>query len=310
MKILLNGGLGFIGKRFIEKFSNQHDIVVYARKEDVANTKGFIHLKNVILEEGNTEDSKISEVITKHSPDVIVHLAALTGLKKCHDNPEKAFKVNVFGTFNALNACSKTGSKFIFISSREVYGETIGEKSSEDDPLLPNNVYGITKKIGEGLVQLMAKKHGFDFTILRLTNVFGHEGDQYGAQIIIKDALLKKQVRILGGSQRLNYVYVDDIIDIINLVLQDKRSTDQIFNVGSDYSVTIEEFVNTVIEMLDDKVQIEYHPMRSTETSKFNPDLTKIKNVLNYSTKTSLREGIAKTIKWYSEIKISKGNQN
>ncbi len=158
MKILLNGGLGFIGKRFIEKFSNQHDIVVYARKEDVANTKRSIHLKNVILEEGNIEDTKILDVVTKHNPQAVVHLAALTGLKKCFDDPENAFKVNVFGTYNALEACSKAGSKFIFISSREVYGETTGEKSSEDDPLLPNNVYGITKKIGEELVQLMAKE--------------------------------------------------------------------------------------------------------------------------------------------------------
>jgi len=69
------------------------------------------------------------------------------------------------------------------------------------------------------------------------------------------------------------------------------------------FSVTIEEYVNLVIEMLDEKVQIKYHPMRATETSKFNPDLTKIKNVLNYSAKTSLREGIAKTIKWYLENK-------
>jgi len=147
----------------------------------------------------------------------------------------------------------------------------------------------------------MAKKNGFDFTILRLTNVFGHEGDQYGAQIIIKDALLKRKIRILGGSQRLNYVYVDDIIDVINLVLTDQRSKGQIFNVGSDYSVTIEEFVNTVIEMLDEKVQVEYHPMRATETTKFIPDLTKIKNKLGFSTKTSLKDGIANTIKWYSD---------
>ena len=303
MKIFLIGGLGFIGKRFIEKFSKNYDIIVYARKEDVVSTKGSIHLKNVILEEGNTEDFKISEVITKHSPDVIVHLAALTGLKKCHDDPEKAFKVNVFGTFNALNACSKTSSKFIFISSREVYGETINEKSKETDSLHPNNVYGITKKIGEDLVQSMSKKHNFDFTILRLTNVYGPEGDQYGAQVIIKDALYKNRIRILGGNQRLNYVFVDDVIDLINLTLQDTRSSKQIFNVGSTDSVNIVDFANLVIQLLKKKIKIDYHPMRATETSNFNPDLTKLQEKLDYTSKTSLIEGLTKTIKWYSNEK-------
>ncbi len=303
MKVLLNGGLGFIGQRFIEKYSKKYDIVVYAKKKDISNFKDSIYLKDIIIEEGISEDLKIFKVITKYSPDVIIHLAALTGLKKCHDDPKKAFEVNVFGTYNALDACSKIKSKFMFISSREVYGDTEGDKSSEDNPLRPNNVYGITKKIGEELVQSMSKKHEFDFTILRLTNVYGPKGNQYGAQIIVKDALFKSKIRILGGNQYLNYVYVDDIVDLMDLVIQDERSSKQVFNVGSEDSITIEEFANTVIELLNKKIEIEYHPMRATETSRFNPDLTKLKNKLNYTAKTSLKEGLTKTIKWYSEDK-------
>ena len=303
MRVLLNGGLGFIGKRFIEKYSEDYDIIVYLRKEDIINIKGFTNLKNVILEEGNIEDKKLAEIILKYAPDIVIHLAALTGIKKCHDDPENAFKVNVFGTYNALDACSKIKPKFIFISSREVYGDTEGDKSSESAPLRPNNVYGITKKIGEDLVQLMCKKNAFDYTILRLTNVYGPEGDQYGAQIIIKDALFKNKIRILGGNQRLNYVYIDDIVDLINLVIQNELSSKQIFNVGSRDSITIEEFANTIIKLLKKKIEKEYSPMRVTETSSFNPDLSKLKNILNYSTKTSLKEGLTKTIRWYSDNK-------
>jgi len=300
MKILLTGGFGFIGKRFIKKYSKDYDIIVFATKEDEANGKEYSHFKNVIFEEGSIVGKKIFDVVNKHKPDTIIHLAALTGLARCHVNPEKAFQVNVFGTQNVLDACSKTNSKFIFISSREVYGETKGKQSSEDDPLYPNNVYGTTKLEGEKLVQQMSKKYNFDFTILRLTNVYGPEGDQYGAQIIIKDALFKKRIRILGGDQRLNFVYVDDIVDLINLVLQDKRSSKLVFNVGSEYSVTINEYVEKVIGLLKEHVEIEYLPSRVIETFNFIPDLTKLKNTLNYSAKTSLKEGIVKTIKWYS----------
>lgn len=300
MKVLLIGGLGFIGKKFLKKFSNVHDIILYDKKENVLKIKEKEQFKNIVLEEGSIEEQKIFDILTKHKPNVVVHLAALTGLKKCHENHEKAFKVNVFGTFNVLMACLRSDSKLIFISSREVYGETVKNKSSENDMLKPNNVYGITKMLGEQLVKTMSQIYGLDYTILRLTNVYGPEGDMYGAQIIIQDALNKKKIRILGGNQRLNYVYVDDVVDLINLVLNDKRSSKQVFNVGSNDTITINEYVKEVMDLLNEKVEIEFHPMRVTETSNFVPDLTKIKNVLNYSANTSLHKGIEETIRWYS----------
>ena len=300
MKVLLIGGLGFIGQKFIKKFSNVHDIIVYDKKDIVLKIKEKKQFQNVVLEEGSIEEQKIFDILKKHKPNVVVQLAALTGLKKCHENPEKAFKVNVFGTFNVLNACLSSNSKFIFISSREVYGETQKNKSSEDDLQKPNNVYGITKMLGEQLVKTMSQVSGLDYTILRLTNVYGPEGDNYGAQIIIKDALYKKKISILGGNQRLNYVYIDDVVDLINLVLNDKRSSKQVFNVGSNDTVTISEYVKQVMDLLSEKVKIEYLPMRENETSNFAPDLTKLKNVLNYSPNTSLHKGIEETIRWYS----------
>ncbi len=301
MKILLNGGLGFIGRRFIKKFSNQHDIIVFALNKDILAFQGEAFLKNIIIEEGTTEGKEILEVIAKHKPDVVIHLAALTGLKKCHEDPELAFKINVHGTFNVLTACAKHCSKFIFISSREVFGETINDKSKEDDPTLPNNVYGVTKMIGENLVKFFNEKHGLDFTILRLTNVYGPEGDQYGAQVIIKNAIKEKKITILGGKQRLNYVYVDDVIDIINQVLDDELSSKQIFNVGSNDTLSIDEFSQKVLQLFDDKLEVEHMPMRDTETVDFEPSLEKIYKLLNYSPKTSILEGLQKTIEWYKK---------
>lgn len=301
MKVLLNGGLGFIGRRFIKKFSNQHDIIVYAMSKDILAFKGESFLKNIIIEKGTTEGTEILEVIEKHKPDVVIHLAALTGLKKCHEDPELAFKINVHGTFNVLTACAKHCSKFIFISSREVFGETINEKSREDDPPLPNNVYGVTKMVGENLVQFFNKKHGLDFTILRLTNVYGPEGDQYGAQVIIKNAIKEKKIKVLGGNQRLNYVYVDDVIDIINQVIDDKRSSKQIFNVGSNDTLSMDEFSKKILQLFDGKLEIEHMPMRETETSDFEPSLEKINELLDYSPKTSILEGLQNTIEWYKK---------
>ncbi len=302
MRILLVGGLGFIGKRFIRKFSGIHEIIVYAQQDSISKAKETLDMKNILVEEGEVQDGKIVDVIVRHKPDVVIHLAALTGLMKCHDNPEEAFRINVYGTFNVVNACSKTRSKLIFISSREVYGNTINDKSKEDDPLLPNNTYGITKMLGEILIQRESARSNFDYTILRLTNVYGPEGDQYGAQVIIQNAIKLGKIRILGGNQTLNYVYVDDVVDCIDRVLSNNKSSRQIFNVGSEYTLSIEQFVEKVIQTLGTKIDIQYEPMRETETSNFEPSLKKIKELLGFKTSTSLIEGLRNTIEWYSKF--------
>jgi len=293
------GGAGFIGRRFIRKFAKTNEIIVYATNQDVMSAKKVLDLFNVQIEEGFVEDDKLSKVIDKHKPDIVIHLAALTGLVKCHNDPQNAFKINLYGTYNVANSCAKVGCKIIFISSREVYGETLQKSTSEDEPMLPNNVYGITKMIGENIIRFFSEKYGLDYTILRLTNVYGPEGDQYGAQVIIKNAIRDKKIQILGGTQRLNYVYVDDVVEIINQVIQNKKSSKQIFNVGSKDTVTIKEFAQKVIESVGQDVEMEYKPMRETETSNFEPDLTKLEEVIGYVPETSLEEGIKKTMDWY-----------
>jgi len=302
MKILLVGGVGFIGKRFIRKYANENKITVYATNDDILKNKNFLEGYNVEVVDGAVEEDQLSEAIKNKNPDVVIHLAALTGLVKCHNDPQNAFKINVYGTYNVASACSNIGCKLIFISSREVYGETLNKNTSEEDMLLPNNVYGITKMIGENTVQFFGRKKDLDFTILRLTNVYGPEGDQYGAEVIIKKALAEKKIQILGGTQRLNYVYVDDVVEIIYSCISNPNSSRETFNVGSKYTVSIKEFVvDNVVKVMNDDIEIEYKPMRKTETSRFEPNLEKIKEKLGFTPVTTLKEGIQKTIDWYSK---------
>ncbi len=302
MKILLVGGAGFIGKRFIRKYSEIHKIIVYAPKEDILKTKKFLEDYKIDVIEGIIENSNLLEEIKTINPDVVIQLAALTGLVKCHNDPQNAFKINVFGAFNVANACSELNCKLIFISSREVYGETINEKATEEDPLLPNNIYGITKMIGENIIKFFNQKQNLDFTILRLTNVYGPEGDQYGAQVIIKKAITEKKIQILGGTQRLNYVFVDDVVEIIHNCIGNQNFKKEIFNVGSKDTLSIKEFVEIVIKLLDEDIKIEYRPMRETETTNFEPNLDKIMR-LKGTKMTSLEEGLRKTIQWYDKEK-------
>ena len=301
MRVLLTGGLGFIGKRFIDNFQNSHDLIVFTTENSIKNFNST-ETSKVIIEKGSVEDDSFQKIMLKHKPEVVIHLAAKSGLKNCEENPDSAFNCNVFGTYNVIKTCAEMNSKLIFISSREVYGETINESTKEDDPLFPNNIYGITKMLAETLIINMSQKYNVDYIILRLTNVFGPGPYERGVNKIIKMAVKDKKIQIYGGEQVVNIVYVDDIIELINSILCKKCSWNKIFNVGSNNTLKIKKFVDEVKRLVDNDIDIEYLPAGNYGDSVFNPNLEKIQDEMKFTTKTSLIDGIQKTIKWIKSV--------
>lgn len=301
MKILLVGGLGFIGQSLIKNLIDSHEIIVFT-KEKQNNSKKINDFSSLIVEYGNIESREIYDVIIKHNPQIVIHLASLSGLKKCDDDPFRAFSTNVFGTYNVVNACMQTKSRLIFFSSREVYGETQNKESKEEDLLIPNNVYGITKMLAETIVTHTAQKNNLDYTILRISNVYGPLGGDGGVNKIIKNAVQEKKIIINGGKQLLNLVYVDDVTDFITLILDNKKSFGNIFNVASIDNVTIQFFAEKVKSMIGDVI-FEYSEQQEIETKYFKPSTEKSKKILGFSTKMTLQDGIEKTLKQYMEIK-------
>jgi len=300
MKVLLTGGLGFIGRRFIENFQNFHDLVIFTTENSIKKFNPT-EISKVTVETGSIEDNSFQKIMLKHKPEVVIHLAAKSGLKNCEENPDSAFNCNVFGTYNVIKTCAEINSKLIFISSREVYGETINESTKEDDPLLPNNIYGITKMLAERLIINTSQKYNVNYIILRLTNLFGPGVYERGVNRIIKMAVKDKKIQIYGGEQAINIVYVDDVVELINLILCEKCSWNEIFNVGSNNTLKIKKFVDEVKKLVDD-VDIEYLPARNIENFIFNPNLEKIQREMKFTTKTSLIDGIQKTIKWIKSV--------
>jgi UDP-glucose 4-epimerase len=198
-------------------------------------------------------------------------------------------------------AALKCNAKLIFASSREVYGETIGEKTPENAPLLPNNLYGLTKLLGEKIVIWAGQKYGLNYTILRFTNVYGPYGDKYGVQVIIQKALKGEKIQILGGDQVMNLIYVDDAIHAILMSLKDRRSTKEIFNVGSYDNIKVSDLINKIVKLIERDVEMERTPYRETETMFFRPDLSKITKVLGWAPQIDLNTGLLRTIKWYKK---------
>lgn len=301
MRVLLVGGLGFIGKHLIRRLADAYDVSVFSNRSSLQSNEDFVKYRRVRVWSGDiTNAAEIEEAVLEERPSAVVHLAALTGIARCNADPSLAFQVNVGGTYNIVKTSAEALARLVFISSREVYGETLGYQTSETDALMPNNLYGLTKLFGERLVLWAESKLGLEYTILRLTNVYGPEGDQYNVQAMLRLALKEGVIRILGGEQHMNLLYVEDAARAIEMCLHDTRASKQIFNVGSSDNVTVRDIATKIESLLKTPINIEYGPMREGETRYFRPDLTKIQDTLGFFARTSALEGLTKTVNWYT----------
>jgi len=301
MKILLTGGLGYIGTTLINKLTKHQLIICSKNKKN--NLQNFNH---VTFEFVNIKSDDFLEIVKKHKPDLLIHLASITGLKNCENNPSEACETNVYGTCNVVKACELNKIKLIFFSSREVYGKTLDVESKEKDPLLPTNVYGITKMLGESIVKNSGKNNNLKYIILRLTNVYGPRGNEKGPNKIIKNAVKNKKIEIYGGKQTINFIYIDDVVDLISVLIDKNHISQEIFNVGSKNNLSINDFSKLVEQSLDFDITIKHMPKQNVENSVFKPDVNKIEEVLEFITKTEINEGLKKTINWYFKEKEMK----
>jgi len=302
---MLIGGLGFIGRNLIKKINHFFDLIIIDQPKITSSNTDFIKQYGLMIEKCDiTDQVELNRIISKHDPKSVVHLAALTGITKCETNPLTSFMINVFGTYNVVMGCISNNIELIFMSSREVYGETISEQSQEHDPLKPNNVYGITKMLGEKLIEWAGSRYNLKYTILRLTNVYGPEGDQYNIQAILKQLRTKGEIQIFGGNQKLNLVYVEDVAETIKRCLNNPLSSKQIINVGSEINLSVEEIILKLVSILGVNTRIVHLHMRKSETVNFKPSLEKLEELLGYIPKTSFDEGLRKTIDWYERNHI------
>ena len=293
-KILVTGGSGFIGSRFLEKFATDYDFTIFTLEK----TTRLIDT-SIKIEYGTISDKKIVKIIQNSNPDVVIHLAAFSGLKKCEENPEMAFDTNVVGTSNVIEGCLKANAKLVFISTREVYGSTNTE-SYENDTLNPINVYGKTKMQAEKLIQNASEKHGLDYTILRVTNVYGPKGN-LGINKLIQDALKNRKIFVNGGEQILNFIFLDDVVGLIHQVLENEKSSQQIFNIGSKETMSLKKFVVILTDLLNENIEIEFGKKPSFESSFFQPNIKKQQNILTFQNNISCVEGIKRILRDFKD---------
>jgi UDP-glucose 4-epimerase len=293
--ILVTGGAGFIGSHLVERLVKEGYRVYLLDNLLRGNMNNLSRvLKDVEFVEGDIRNYELMDGIVR-KVDVVIHLAALSRVMPSIENPELCFENNVKGTEIVARLCSKYNRKLIFSSSREVYGTAKYLPVDESHPLNPENPYGASKVAAESIIRAYSKCYGLNYTILRLTNVYGPRDFGRVIPIFIKDAQEGKDLIVYGADKVLDFIYVDDVVNaFINSIEIDE---DHVLNIGSGIGTSILELAKLVKKITGGNGIILVKEKRKGEVDKFIANIEKAKGVLKWKPTVELEEGIRHTAK-------------
>lgn len=307
---LITGGAGFIGTNLCKKlynlFPNDRIIIV----DSVFNDYFSIH-KEIICYGINILDyEKLEEVFKIEHPNYVIHLAAKTDVRKSLQNPYETYQENINGILNCIDiSYRKEVDNFVFISSCGIVGDV--EQSNEESAINSKSPYADSKAIGESICSIYSKmKGGFHVNVLRLSNVYGKHSLQKNSVIpkFIKNILNKEDIVINGdGEQTRDFVYVDDVINIILKIIKKKRSG--LFCVSSFNKITINNIVENLSRYIENyDIKIKHKEKIEEEVVNSLVDNTKIKKILGINFDTNIKNNIIELFDWFQ--KEMKGNKN
>lgn len=303
MKILITGGLGFIGSHLAENLVKRKHIVSILDNFESNNLKNISPLlRNINLIKGDITDKKI---VTKEvkNVDIVFHFAAKVTVTSSTKDKELYEKVNVYGTKLILQAAiTNKVKKLVFASSAAVYGNQDFFPICETAKTYPISILGKTKLAGELLIK-DAQKKGLDTIIFRLFNVYGPRQNIFFGNVITSFVTnLSKDCHPIiydGGNQTRDFIYVADIVSACLKSLKQRRTSEYIFNIASGKEYSVNEVLTYVSKMMRKSASPIYKPMRKGDIKRSTACICRAKGQLLFTPSFSLTEGLKRTIPFY-----------
>lgn len=305
--VLVTGASGFVGSN-LTKALLKEGAKVYG-----FSTKGTKASKKILQESGSVEDfDLINKIIRRNKIDIIYHLAAQPIVEIGQRTPIKTLEVNIRGTWNVLEAARRNRvKKIIILSTTHVYGGNEKLPYKEEYFPQPTRPYETSKACADLLAQSYYLTFGLQVDIPRFVNLYGPGDFNFGRIVpkVIKTILSKQNPKIWNKGAVRDFLFIEDAIEAL-LLLGEKKNTDKksnrIFNFGSGNPISIADLVKKIIKISKLKnIKLEFESVpeeRETEIVKQYVSINKAKKVLGWSPKTSLDEGITKTLEWYRGV--------
>jgi len=308
MKILVTGGLGFIGSNFIintlEKFPKNEiinlDDKLYGSNH--LNLKNIRKSKNYRFVKGNICNEKIVKKLVKKI-DVVVNFAAESHVDRSISNAKPFIDSNIVGVFNILEQIKKEKKKLIHISTDEVFGSLKQDSANEEYKLNPSSPYASSKASAELLVKSYVTTFDCNCIITRCTNNFGPR--QYPEKLIPKTILLahqNKKIPIYGTGKNIrDWIFVNDHCDAILKILG-KGKFGESYNISGENELDNITIIKKILEFMDKPTEnIEFVEDRPGHDFRYSLDSSKIKKELKWSSKFNFDKALKQTVNWYLE---------
>ncbi len=319
MKVLITGGAGFIGSHLAERLLElNHEVFIIdnlwtgslANIEKIQDDDRLHLIVDTILNE-----SVMNELVFK--VDHVYHLAAAVGVKKIMDHPVETLDINVKGTEVVLRLANRFKKKVLIASTSEVYGRHLNGKVSEDDHRIMGSVkkrrwaYACSKTLDEFLALAYHDEKKLPVVISRLFNTVGpRQTGQYGMVLptFVQSALLGKSIAVYGdGTQSRSFIHVRDAVEAIIALMTEPQANGDVFNVGNDYEITINELAQRVKDMTRSDSSIEHIPYEKAYGPGFEdmerrcPNIEKINKLIGFEPFYDLEAMIQSVIDYFKE---------
>ena len=327
-KIIVTGGLGFIGSNLIDLLLKKNykvmniDKVTYS--SNFYNTIDFKNSKNYKFIKCDIKNIKLKNILFGYKPDCIFNLAAETHVDRSIDNPESFIQSNIVGVYNLLE-CFKTfskknNSKLIHISTDEVYGDLDknNKRANENYAYRPSSPYAATKASADHLIKSYIRTYNFPAIISNCSNNYGP--NQFPEKLIPKiifNILNNKSIPIYArGLNSREWIYVEDHCRALEIIGK-KGKIGQNYNIGTNDNLSNIKITKLILKKMKEKitvgkkVKIIYVKDRPGHDLRYAIDSKKIKKNLKWKPLTNLNKGISNTIDWYVDnIKYFKSINN
>ena len=306
MKILVTGGLGFIGSNFILKVLKENknfEIINVDAKLYGSNKKNLESIENLDryqYVEGDITNYDILEKIIIDC-DAIVNFAAESFVDRSISNATSSFDSNLKGIFILLELIKKYKKRLIHISTDEVFGSLDEDSANEITRFNPSSPYSATKAGAELLINSYFITYGCDCVITRCTNNYGPR--QFPEKLIPKIILLAEQgkkIPLYGtGNNIRDWIFVDDHCDAIFNVLMNGKSGES-YNISANNEINNITIVKKILSIMNKSEDlIEFVEDRPGHDFRYSMNSSKIRNELNWNIKVNFDEGLKKTVDWY-----------